>query len=50
MNQINNNYDDKSLSDLFKEVKDIWYGRAKPKEIKDPRENVKYKRIWVVDK
>ncbi len=50
MNQINNNYDDKSLSDLFKEVKDIRYGRAKPKEIKDPRENVKFNRICVVDK
>lgn len=47
-NQINNS--DKSLTELFKEVQDIRYGRAKPKEIKDPRENVKFNRIYVIDK
>lgn len=50
MNQYNKNYNDKELSNLFKEVQAIRYGHAKPKETKDPRENVKFNRICVIDK
>lgn len=38
----------KALSSLFKEVQDIRYGRAKPKEEQKPE--IKYNRIYVVDK
>lgn len=48
MNQINNYNSDKSLPDLFKEVQDIRYGRARPKA--DPIENVKFNKVYVVDK
>lgn len=50
MNQYNKNYNDKELSNLFKEVQAIRYGHAKPKESKDPRENVKFNTICVIDK
>lgn len=50
MNQYSKKYDDKELSTLFKEVQAIRYGHAKPKEFKDPRENVKFNRIYVIDK
>lgn len=53
MNQLNNQNSDKSLSDLFKEVQDIRYGRAQAKETKvvEPAmRNVKFNRINVVDK
>ena len=54
MNQLNKPNNDKSLSDLFKEVQDIRYGRAqaqtKAKETKDPRADVKFNKIYVIDK
>lgn len=50
MNQMNENYNDKSLTDLFKEVQDIRYGRATAKEIKDPKADVKFNKIYVIDK
>lgn len=50
MNQYRKKYDDKELSTLFKEVQAIRYGHAKPKEIKDPKENIKFNRIYVIDK
>lgn len=37
----------KSLSNLFKEVQDIRYGRASAKE--EPKTEIKYNRIYVVD-
>lgn len=53
MNQLNNQNGEKSLSDLFKEVQDIRYGRAQAKETKTPEpvmKNVKFNRINVIDK
>ena len=52
MNQFNKPNSDKSLSDLFKEVQDIRYGRAEAqtKEPKNPRADVKYNKNHVIDK
>lgn len=50
MNQLNEQNTDKSLSDLFKEVQDIRYGRAQAKNVKDPKVNVKFNKIYVIDK
>lgn len=46
----NNNIDSQQLSQLFKEVQDIRYGRAKPKEPENINDEIKYNRIYVVDK
>jgi beta-N-acetylglucosaminidase len=49
-NNYNNNLENsKSLSELFKEVQDIRYGRAEPKEIQPPKEEIKFNRIYVVN-
>lgn len=47
-NSINNS---KSLSELFKEVQDIRYGRTKPEKIKTEfsKESIKFNKIYVVD-
>ena len=47
-NGINNS---KSLSELFKEVQDIRYGRTKPEKIKTEfsKESIKFNKIYVVD-
>lgn len=52
MNQLNKPNTDKSLSDLFKEIQDIRYGRAQVqvKETKDPKADVKFNKIYVIDK
>lgn len=52
MNQLNKPNTDKSLSDLFKEIQDIRYGRAQAqvKETKDPKADVKFNKIYVIDK
>ena len=47
MNQFNT---EKSLSELFKEVQDIRCGRAKPKTINIPKENIKFNKVYVIDK
>ncbi len=48
MNKQNNNMNNSKLSDLFKEIQDIRYGRAKP--IEKPKEEIKFNKIYVVDK
>ena len=47
----NSNNNSKSLSELFKEVQDIRYGRSKPEKIKTEfrKEDIKFNRIYVVD-
>ena len=49
-NYNNNNIDSKQLSQLFKEVQDIRYGRAKHKEQVLTKEEIKYNRSYIVDK
>lgn len=45
------NYDDsKSLSELFKEVQDIRYGRAQHKVLESEKEEIKFNTIYVVNK
>ena len=50
---INSSYSSntKSLSEIFKEVQDIRYGRSKPEPIKTEisKENIKFNKIYVVD-
>lgn len=51
MGKYDRNYleDPNELSTLFKEIQDIRYGRAPAKEIKQPKEEIKFNRIYVVD-
>lgn len=46
-NNINNSQD---LSNLFKEIQDIRYGRAKPEVLESEKEQIKFNKIYVVDK
>ncbi len=48
--QKNNNMQNNKLPDLFKEVQDIRYGRAKPKQVEKPEEKIKFNKIYVVNK
>lgn len=50
MNDKKNNMQNSNLSDLFKEVQDIRYGRAKPKQTEIPKEEIKFNKIYVIDK
>lgn len=51
MNKNNNDYkaDAARLSNLFKEVQDIRYGRAEAKVLPNEKEEIKFNRIYVVD-
>lgn len=51
MNTNNKDYKAEAakLSDLFKEVQDIRYGRAQPKVLPNEKEEIKFNRIYVVD-
>lgn len=51
MNKNNNDYkaDAAKLSNLFKEVQDIRYGRAEAKVLPNEKEEIKFNRIYVVD-
>lgn len=51
MNKNNNDYkaDAEKLSNLFKEVQDIRYGRAEAKVLPNEKEEIKFNRIYVVD-
>ena len=51
MNKNNNDYKTEAarLSDLFKEVQDIRYGRAEAKVLPNEKEEIKFNRIYVVD-
>ncbi|MBQ7409986.1 MAG: glucosaminidase domain-containing protein [Clostridia bacterium] len=51
MNKNNNDYkaDVARLSNLFKEVQDIRYGRAEAKVLPNEKEEIKFNRIYVVD-
>lgn len=51
MNKNNNDYKAEAarLSDLFKEVQDIRYGRAEAKVLPNEKEEIKFNRIYVVD-
>ena len=42
----------KSLSEIFKEVQDIRYGRSKPEQIKTEisKENIKFNKIYVTNR
>ena len=45
------NYDDsKSLSELFKEIQDIRYGRAAHKVLDSEKEEIKFNKVYVIDK
>lgn len=45
------NYEDsKSLSELFKEVQDIRYGRAAHKVLDSEKEEIKFNKVYVIDK
>ena len=48
-NNFNSSNSSKSLSEIFKEVQDIRYGRIKPEEIKTEisKENIKFNKIYV---
>lgn len=46
-NNISNSQD---LSNLFKEIQDIRYGRAKPEVLESDRDQIKFNKIYVVDK
>lgn len=48
-NKNNNLENSQSLPDLFKEIQDIRYGRAKPKELELQKDEIKFNKIYVVD-
>ena len=51
MNEQKNNNDlNNKLPDLFKEVQDIRYGRAMPKQARVPNEEIKFNKIYVTNK
>ena len=52
LNSSNNSNTAKSLSEIFKEVQDIRYGRSKPEQIKTElsKENIKFNKVYVVDR
>lgn len=48
--KYNDNVYKSQLPDLFKEVQDIRYGRAKPKQTEKVKEEIKFNKIYVVNK
>ena len=50
IHKVNDDNNSQNLSSLFKEIQDIRYGRAKPEVLESEKEQIKFNKIYVVDK